>query len=479
MPRPGPRRGAGGGRPLRHLRIRHPHAAGGLGRQARPGRRPRVHRHHRRPGRRRRRLGARRGGGRRERRPGAGAAVAASRASRRSARTARARSSTATTAPSPATCWSGRASLLRLPAGPRRPARPRWPSRWPWPCTGSPARASAPATRVMVIGAGPDRGAVHRRPGGPRASGRSPSSSPASGARQLAADLGADRGARSRRPRDVPAVGAGAHRRSGPSTSCSSAPARRRPWRPASTSCAGAAPWSWSAPGIEHPAFDPNRFILNELHVVGSFVYDQGRLRAGPRAAGLRRLPHRPADRGGRRAPRPAVRGPGGLAEGRFAGKVMVVPRLSDDAPAPAGRGGRDGPPLLPDRQPPVQPRGHEPAGRPARRDATGPTSAGSGARSSASTRSTVMTEDRRRLILSCVHWDQFIFLIAEDDPMRCPRMDHFGFSVGIAGGTPGGPGPGRRPSANTTTGSTSSTCTPTTRRWSRSTRSTSGTCCR
>jgi len=42
-----------------------------------------------------------------------------------------------------------------------------------------------------------------------------------------------------------------------------------------------------------------------------------------------------------------------------------------------------------------------------------------------------VMTEDRRRLILSCVHWDQFIFLIAEDEPMACPRMDHFGFSVG------------------------------------------------
>jgi hypothetical protein len=41
-----------------------------------------------------------------------------------------------------------------------------------------------------------------------------------------------------------------------------------------------------------------------------------------------------------------------------------------------------------------------------------------------------VMTEDRRRLILSCVHWDQFIFLIAEADPMRCPRMDHYGFAV-------------------------------------------------
>ena len=29
------------------------------------------------------------------------------------------------------------------------------------------------------------------------------------------------------------------------------------------------------------------------------------------------------------------------------------------------------------------------------------------------------------------MHWDQFIFLIAEDDPMRCPRMDHFGFALG------------------------------------------------
>ena len=43
----------------------------------------------------------------------------------------------------------------------------------------------------------------------------------------------------------------------------------------------------------------------------------------------------------------------------------------------------------------------------------------------------TTMTEDGRRLIYSCVHWQQFIFLIADDDPMRCPRMDHYGFSVG------------------------------------------------
>jgi hypothetical protein len=39
-------------------------------------------------------------------------------------------------------------------------------------------------------------------------------------------------------------------------------------------------------------------------------------------------------------------------------------------------------------------------------------------------------TVDRKRLILSCVHWDQFIFLVADDEPMRCPRTDHYGFAV-------------------------------------------------
>jgi hypothetical protein len=41
------------------------------------------------------------------------------------------------------------------------------------------------------------------------------------------------------------------------------------------------------------------------------------------------------------------------------------------------------------------------------------------------------MTEDGRRLVLSCVHWDQFIYLVSDDTPMRSPRMDHFGFAVG------------------------------------------------
>ena len=42
-----------------------------------------------------------------------------------------------------------------------------------------------------------------------------------------------------------------------------------------------------------------------------------------------------------------------------------------------------------------------------------------------------MLTQDRRRLVLR-VHTDeQFVFLIAEDDPMKCPRLDHFGMSVG------------------------------------------------
>ena len=40
------------------------------------------------------------------------------------------------------------------------------------------------------------------------------------------------------------------------------------------------------------------------------------------------------------------------------------------------------------------------------------------------------MTEDFRRLVLSCYTVEQFVFLIAEDEPMTCPRLDHFGISV-------------------------------------------------
>ncbi len=39
-------------------------------------------------------------------------------------------------------------------------------------------------------------------------------------------------------------------------------------------------------------------------------------------------------------------------------------------------------------------------------------------------------TIDRQRLILSAYSYDQFVFLIADDRPMRAPRLDHFGMGV-------------------------------------------------
>jgi hypothetical protein len=39
-------------------------------------------------------------------------------------------------------------------------------------------------------------------------------------------------------------------------------------------------------------------------------------------------------------------------------------------------------------------------------------------------------TVDRKKLVLSAYTYEQFLFLIADDSPMRCPRLDHFGMSV-------------------------------------------------
>ena len=41
------------------------------------------------------------------------------------------------------------------------------------------------------------------------------------------------------------------------------------------------------------------------------------------------------------------------------------------------------------------------------------------------------MTEPGRRLVLSAGALDQFVYLIADDTPMSCPRLDHYGISVG------------------------------------------------
>lgn len=84
--------------------------------------------------------------------------------------------------------------------------------------------------------------------------------------------------------------------------------------------------------GIEAPAFDPNRLILNELEVCGSFVYDAdgfehalALLAAGTVPASLLIAPDTVALDG---IPDALAR----LAAGTIAGKVMVVPRRSADA---------------------------------------------------------------------------------------------------------------------------------------------------
>jgi hypothetical protein len=41
-----------------------------------------------------------------------------------------------------------------------------------------------------------------------------------------------------------------------------------------------------------------------------------------------------------------------------------------------------------------------------------------------------MLTIDGQRLVLSAYTYEQFVFLIADDPPMRCPRLDHFGISV-------------------------------------------------
>lgn len=39
-------------------------------------------------------------------------------------------------------------------------------------------------------------------------------------------------------------------------------------------------------------------------------------------------------------------------------------------------------------------------------------------------------TIDHKQLVMMAYSFDQFVFLIAEDEPMRAPRLDHFGMGV-------------------------------------------------
>jgi hypothetical protein len=40
-------------------------------------------------------------------------------------------------------------------------------------------------------------------------------------------------------------------------------------------------------------------------------------------------------------------------------------------------------------------------------------------------------TVDRKKLVFGVHDVEQFVFLIADEPPMSCPRLDHFGLSVG------------------------------------------------
>lgn len=40
-------------------------------------------------------------------------------------------------------------------------------------------------------------------------------------------------------------------------------------------------------------------------------------------------------------------------------------------------------------------------------------------------------TVDRKKFVLRVHSHEQFVFLIADENPMRCPPMDHIGLSVG------------------------------------------------
>jgi (R,R)-butanediol dehydrogenase/meso-butanediol dehydrogenase/diacetyl reductase len=80
--------------------------------------------------------------------------------------------------------------------------------------------------------------------------------------------------------------------------------------------------------GIEHPTFDSNRMILNELHVTGSFVYDLGGTERALELLASGAIPNdlliEPDD-----VPLNGVADAlEALATGRIAGKVMVVPEV-------------------------------------------------------------------------------------------------------------------------------------------------------
>jgi threonine dehydrogenase-like Zn-dependent dehydrogenase len=80
--------------------------------------------------------------------------------------------------------------------------------------------------------------------------------------------------------------------------------------------------------GIEHPSFDPNRMILNELHVCGSFVYDLGGFERALEILSTDGFPNDVLIDSVDVPLNGVADALEALATGRIAGKVMVVPEV-------------------------------------------------------------------------------------------------------------------------------------------------------
>ena len=89
-----------------------------------------------------------------------------------------------------------------------------------------------------------------------------------------------------------------------------------------------------------------------------------------------------------------------------------------------------------------------------------------------------MLTADRKRLVLGALRPDQFLYIIANDDPMTCPRLDHWGMSVESEEQLDLYLDRAKK-FREEDPASTSSTSTSRTTARSRSSRSTSRTCCR
>ena len=80
--------------------------------------------------------------------------------------------------------------------------------------------------------------------------------------------------------------------------------------------------------GIERPRFDPNRILMNELTITGSFVYDEGGFADALDLLATGALPTDLLIEPGEVSLGGLLEAMEGLASGRIGGKVLVSPRL-------------------------------------------------------------------------------------------------------------------------------------------------------